>query len=117
MKTNLYLGFDIGSISINTVLMDDQKSIIENRYDFCHGKPFNLLRDLLTEILNTYSKNSIQHIAITGTGGKLAQELIGGHFINEIIAQSTSVAQFYPEVKTVMEMGGEDSKLIFMHED
>ncbi len=117
MKDNLHLGFDIGSISINTVVMDTDKNIIENRYDFCHGKPFNLLKDLLTELLNKYSKDSIQNIAITGTGGKLAQELIGGHFINEIIAQSTSVARLYPEVKTVMEMGGEDSKLIFMHED
>ena len=117
MKDNLHLGFDIGSISINTVVMDDDRNIIENRYDFCHGKPFNLLKDLLTDILKKYSKDSIQHISITGTGGKLAQELIGGHFINEIIAQSTSVAQLYPEVKTVIEMGGEDSKLIFMHED
>jgi predicted CoA-substrate-specific enzyme activase len=97
--------------------MDDEKNILESKYDFCHGKPFNLLKDLLTDLTDKYSKDSIQHIAITGTGGKLAQELIGGHFINEIIAQSTAVAQLYPEVKTVMEMGGEDSKLIFMHED
>jgi len=117
MKHNLHLGFDIGSISINTVLMDEQRNIIENRYDFCHGKPFQLLKDLLSDIANKYPENSIQHIAITGTGGKLAQELIGGHFVNEIIAQSASVAKLYPEAKTVIEMGGEDSKLIFMHED
>ena len=117
MARNLHLGFDIGSISINTVLMDDQKNIIENRYDFCHGKPFSLLKDILTDIDKKYSKDSIQNIALTGTGGKLAEELIGGHFVNEIIAQSASVGKLYPEVKTVIEMGGEDSKLIFMHED
>ncbi|MCK5280410.1 MAG: hypothetical protein KAK04_17770, partial [Cyclobacteriaceae bacterium] len=117
MTPILHLGFDIGSISINSVLMDDQRSIIENRYDFCHGKPFSLLKDLLTDIYDKYSENSIQSIALTGTGGKLAEELIGGHFVNEIIAQSASVARLYPRVKTVIEMGGEDSKLIFMHED
>ena len=117
MPDNLHLGLDIGSISINTVLMDDQRNIIENRYNFCQGKPFLLLKDLLTELHAKYAENSIQTIAITGTGGKLAEELIGGHFVNEIIAQSASVAKLYPEVKTVMEMGGEDSKLIIMHSD
>ena len=117
MAIKIHLGFDLGSISINTVLMDDQRNILENRYDFCHGKPFPLLKEILTDIHNRYSEKSIQSIALTGTGGKLAEELIGGHFINEIIAQSTSVAKLYPEAKTIIEMGGEDSKLIFMDED
>lgn len=117
MAHNLYLGFDLGSISINTVLMDDARNILESRYDFCHGKPFPLLKEILTDIHNKHGEQSIQSIALTGTGGKLAEELIGGHFINEIIAQSTSVSKLYPEVKTIIEMGGEDSKLIFMDED
>ena len=50
-------------------------------------------------------------IAITGTGGKLATELIGGIFVNEIIAQATSTGILYPEARTVIEIGGEDSKL------
>lgn len=117
MTRNLHLGLDLGSISINTVLMDDQRNIIESRYDFCHGNPFSLLKDLLTDIYDQHPEESIQSIAFTGTGGKLAQELIGGHFVNEIIAQSASVAKLYPGVKTVIEMGGEDSKLIIMQED
>ena len=46
-KSDLYLGIDIGSISINTVLINTQKAIIENRYDFCHGKPFHKLLEVL----------------------------------------------------------------------
>lgn len=117
MATNLHLGFDLGSISINTILMDDHRNILEDRYDFCHGKPFPLLKDLLNDIHEKYSDKSIKTTALTGTGGKLAKDLIGGHFVNEIIAQSTSVARLYPEVKTVIEMGGEDSKLIFMDDN
>lgn len=117
MKKNLYFGFDIGSISINTIILDDQKNIIENRYDYCHGKPFHLLRSILEDIFLQHSENSIKAIAFTGTGGKLGSELVGGSFVNEIIAQSASVARLYPHVKTVIEMGGEDSKLIFMQGD
>jgi len=108
------IGFDIGSVSINTVVMDDDRHILENHYDYCHGKPFHVLRDVLTRILGTYDLGSIDLVAITGTGGLLASELIGGYFVNELIAQSTSVTHLYPEIRTVIEMGGEDSKLIFM---
>jgi len=107
MVSNLHLGIDIGSISINTVLMDEKRNIIENHYNYCHGKPFHLLKTLLTDIFKRYSEESVKTIALTGTGGKLAVELIGGFFVNEIIAQSVSVASLYPNVKTIIEMGGE----------
>lgn len=115
-KKIIHLGFDIGSISINTIVMDDDRNIIENRYDHCQGKPFVLLRKLLKELESEYATNNFGTIAFTGTGGKLAAELVGGKYINEIIAQSTSVASMFPEVRTIIEMGGEDSKLIFMEE-
>ena len=71
MKNKYYLGLDIGSISINTVLMDEQRNIIENRYDFCQGKPFLLIKGFISsEIHAKYAENSIQTIAFTGTGGK-----------------------------------------------
>ncbi len=115
MNNQIHLGIDIGSISINTVILDDKKEIVEEMYHFCQGKPFHLLKDIFLEILSRYSANSIKTIAFTGTGGKLASELVGGNFVNEIIAQSASVSAMHPEVKTVIEMGGEDSKLILMH--
>jgi predicted CoA-substrate-specific enzyme activase len=62
----------------------------------------------------SYGIENVGIVAYTGTGGKLARELTGGAFVNEIIAQSTASAALHPEVKTIIEMGGEDSKLIFM---
>ncbi len=115
-NNHIHLGLDIGSISINTVVMDGNASIIDNRYDFCHGKPFELLKSILTDIEKTYTKERIGMIGVTGTGGKLTSKLIGGEHINEIVAQSSSVARLYPQVKTIIEMGGEDSKLIFMEQ-
>lgn len=113
----LLLGFDIGSVSLNTVILDTSFKIIEDYYDYVHGKPFEVLRKRLTSILEGIPSESIQGIAITGTGGKLATELIGGIFVNEIIAQATSSSKLFPEARTVIEMGGEDSKLIFFEED
>ncbi|MCK5694374.1 MAG: hypothetical protein KAI08_16030, partial [Bacteroidales bacterium] len=108
--------FDIGSISINTVVMDNDGKVIEERYDYNHGKPFDKLKEILDELEQRYSRDQFGHISCTGTGGKLAAELVGGTYVNEIVAQSTSVSRLHPEVRTIIEMGGEDSKLIFMDE-
>ena len=94
--------------------MDETYAILENHYDYCHGKPFHQLENILIRILNNKDLENIKLVAITGSGGLLATELIGGYYVNELVAQATSVTQLYPQVKTVIEMGGEDSKLIFM---
>jgi predicted CoA-substrate-specific enzyme activase len=106
-----YLGLDIGSISINTVVLDEDLNVLEERYDYCHGRPFHVLRDVLGEITASIE---VAGVAATGSGGQLATELIGGHFVNEIVAQSSSVAILLPHVRSVIEMGGEDSKLLYM---
>jgi predicted CoA-substrate-specific enzyme activase len=114
---NIFIGFDIGSVSLNTVLMDKDNNVLEDYYDYIHGKPFNILKERLVSILESHPVESIRGIAITGTGGKLATGLIGGIFVNEIIAQATSTGRLYPDAQTVIEIGGEDSKLIILEKD
>ncbi len=109
-----YIGLDIGSVSINSVIMDNNRKVVEDHYDYCHGKPFHLLKKILERILDRYEYETITDIAVTGTGGLLGVELIGGYYVNELVAQAASVHCLYPQVKTIIEMGGEDSKLIFM---
>ena len=109
-----HLGLDLGSISLNTVLMNEDRKILDNRYTYCEGRPFNVLKSIVSEIVEQYGAENIGCIALTGSGGKKAAELIGGSFINEIIAQSTSASELYPQARTIIEMGGEDSKLILM---
>jgi len=108
------IGIDIGSVSVNTVVMDGDDAIVEERYDYCHGKPFHVLDGVLEELIRKYGDEGMGYVALTGTGGTLGSELLGGLFVNEIVAQSSSVARLYPRIRTIIEMGGEDSKLIFM---
>jgi predicted CoA-substrate-specific enzyme activase len=110
------LGFDIGSISVNTVILNEQKEIVKDIYDYSHGKPFKILLERLQEITQEYADLS-GTVAFTGTGGKLAAELLDGFVVNEIVAQSKAVIALYPQARTIIEMGGEDSKLIFLEEN
>lgn len=112
-----YLGLDIGSVSLNTVLLDENYNIIADHYDYVHGKPFNVLHERLTALLETFPGETIKGIAITGTGGKMATGFIGGLFVNEIIAQATSAGRMFPDARTVIEIGGEDSKLIILERE
>jgi len=96
--------------------MSNDGTIILDQYDYCHGKPFEKLKEILDTLEKKYEPEQFGHLSFTGTGGKLAANLLGGTYVNEIVAQSTSVSKLYPQVRTIIEMGGEDSKLIFMDE-
>ncbi len=111
---NYFLGIDVGSTSINTVIIDSDNKVIKEYYDFSYGKPFHVIKDRLKEIFTTYPEKNLLKIGFTGSGAKKASELLGGIAINEIIAQSISISTLYPKIRTIIEMGGEDSKLIFM---
>ncbi|MFO7615949.1 MAG: acyl-CoA dehydratase activase [Bacteroidales bacterium] len=111
---NYRLGFDIGSISVNSVVLNHQGDVVEEYYDYCHGRPFHVLYDRMAYIFKNFEFEDPEVIAFTGMGGKKAAEVLGGMHVNEIIAQAAAVGAIHPEVRTVIEMGGEDSKLIFM---
>ncbi|HLO60899.1 MAG TPA: acyl-CoA dehydratase activase [Bacteroidales bacterium] len=114
MRNSLYLGLDLGSVSLNTVVLDESFEVIEEFYDFIHGKPFHVLFNRLSDIISRYPVDSFKVTAITGSGAKKAAGLIGGNIVNEVIAQAKAVTVLYPEAKTVIEIGGEDSKLILL---
>ena len=111
---NYFLSLDVGSISVNTIVLNESQEILENRYTYCHGKPFYVVRSVISDILESYKSHELKKLVFTGSGGQKMVELLGGEFVNEIIAQSNAVIKYYPTVKTIIEMGGEDSKLIFL---
>jgi len=117
LNKTIFLGIDIGSVSLNTAIIDADNNILAHYYDYVHGRPFNVLKDRLSSLFKEFPSESLMGIAITGAGGKLATELIGGAFVNEIIAQATSSGKMYPDARTVIEIGGEDSKIILLEKD
>jgi predicted CoA-substrate-specific enzyme activase len=107
-----YLGIDVGSVSANTVILDTNRMVVEEHYTRTKGQPLRTVKTVLDEILGRIPQERFQAVSLTGTGGKLLAELLGGQFVNEIIAQAKSVSFLHPEVRTIIDVGGEDSKLI-----
>jgi len=111
-KDSCFIGIDVGSVSVNTILVNCNREILEEYYTRTHGQPLITVHRVLKEILSRISPSQILGVALTGSGGELIAELLGAGFENEIIAQGKSIECFYPQVRTIVEMGGEDSKLI-----
>jgi predicted CoA-substrate-specific enzyme activase len=105
---------DIGSVSLNTVLVDADRSILYESYTRLHGQPLQTVLRTLSELLRDIPKERIAGLATTGTGGELLAQIMGGVAVNEIVAHTTAIAHLHPRVRTIIEMGGEDSKLIIL---
>jgi predicted CoA-substrate-specific enzyme activase len=113
----LHVGLDVGSVSANTVLIDGKKNVIEDHYTRTKGQPLETVLNVLTEIFSRVPIDRIRSFSVTGAAGKLIAELLDAELVNEIIAQARSTSYFDPQVKTIIEMGGEDSKLIQVESD
>jgi predicted CoA-substrate-specific enzyme activase len=103
------IGIDIGSVSINVAVMNENGKIVNTRYIRHKGRPFEVARDIIQEGLDTHG---IDFIATTGTGAKLFSSLIGASCVNEIVAITKGFSRFYPHTGSAIDIGGEDSKLI-----
>ncbi len=114
---SLYLGIDVGSVSANTIIMDDHRNVLEEHYTRIKGQPLQTVQRVLEQVLKRIPREQFHFVAFTGIGGKLLSELVEGNFINEIIAQARAVQYFYPQVRTIIDIGGEDSKLILIEEE
>ena len=120
MKQNpikTYLGFDIGSISTKAVLIDDDNKIYAYSYLWTEGNPIGVTKKVLEQIKNGVEDKNISIVGVGTTGS--ARELIGAILEadivkNEITAHAMGVLVFHPEVKTVFEIGGQDSKIIII---
>jgi len=114
---DFYIGVDIGSISVKAALMTPDKQIVKTVYRRMFGKPLPVLTDILRELGEEFPDMRVLKCGTTGTGGELAATIIDGLFFNEVVAQSRAMSHLYPSARTIIEMGGQDSKLLIMKGD
>ncbi len=111
-KNSTTLGIDIGSVSVKLVLIEDGKITRHMYQRFCGG-PFETLQDILNDQFSDLTGQSF-YLGLTGIGGKTAKTILGGEFFGEIATLAAGNQNQLPHVKTVIEMGGEDSKLLIL---
>lgn len=113
-----FLGVDVGSVSTNLVVIDEEQSICATRYLKTCGNPVEALKNGLSAISGQIGSGAIiKAAAATGSGRQLAAMLIGADVIkNEITAHAVAACSIVPKVRTILEIGGQDSKIIFLND-
>jgi predicted CoA-substrate-specific enzyme activase len=118
MKPDVFhLGVDIGSVSVNLVVMNLHGEVLKEEYVRHLGDPYGTALRLMEALPPEFPLENCRLVACTGLGGKALAEVLGGVFVNEVIAQARGVYHLAPQTRTVIDMGGEDAKLILMGEE
>ena len=114
-----YLGIDIGSLTAKFVLIDAKNKVLFSRYFRTEGRPIEAIKRGLRELKEFIESHNpeveISGVGTTGSGRYLAGAIIGADLIkNEVTAHARGVSQFVPSARTVIEIGGQDSKIIIL---
>lgn len=112
-----YLGIDIGSVSTNIVFVNDEIEVVDALYIRTQGKPIQAVQKGLTQLRNDHPEMEVKAVGTTGSGRKLIGVMVGADCVkNEITAHAVAASLVHPEVKTVLEIGGQDSKIILLRQ-
>lgn len=107
------LGIDVGSTTVKTVILDEDGNIIRSRYQRHFSKVRETVEEQLTDIANEYSDCEFR-LAITGSAGLGLANATGLPFVQEVFGAFIAVNHSYPDADVVIELGGEDAKIIFL---
>lgn len=112
---NCSLGIDVGSVSTNLVLIRDDGNVIEKVYLRTCGRPIEAVITGMNILKEKYRDINVRAAGTTGSGRQLAAAMVGADIIkNEITAHAIAACAVVPGVRTVIEIGGQDSKIIFI---
>ena len=107
------LGIDVGSTTVKTVILDESGNIIRSRYQRHFSKVRETVEEQLSEIAAEYSGCEFR-LSITGSAGLGLANASGLPFVQEVFGAFIAVKNSYPDADVVIELGGEDAKIIFL---
>ena len=115
---NVFLGIDVGSVTTKVVALDESDQVLGSLYLRTRGRPIEAVQRGLTEITKLVAGGlNVLGVGTTGSGRYLAGVVAGADVIkNEITAHAVATSHFVPGVQTIIEIGGQDSKIIIIRD-
>ena len=113
------LGLDVGSTTVKAVAVDARThDIVWRDYQRHESRPAEKLLEMLTRLEREAGvERGSARAFITGSGGAAYAELVGAHYIQEVAAVAMAVERRHPDARTVIELGGQDAKIIIFEEE
>ncbi|HET7723519.1 MAG TPA: BadF/BadG/BcrA/BcrD ATPase family protein, partial [Propionibacteriaceae bacterium] len=110
---HLALGLDVGSTTVKAVVLEGG-ALRWSSYRRHNADARGALRTLLAEVSDAYPDEPF-HCAVTGSAGLGVADVMGVEFVQEVIAGTAAIERFEPAADVVIELGGEDAKITFLH--
>jgi predicted CoA-substrate-specific enzyme activase len=113
-----YMGVDVGSISTSIVVIEKRGEVIAQTYKRVEGNPISSVQTALKEIRNELSDRfHLEGVCSTGSGRTLTGAVLGADIVkNEISAHARAALRLHPDVQTIFEIGGQDSKVTIVRD-
>ncbi len=114
--TEAYIGVDVGSVSTNIAIVDRSGHVLASAYIRTHGRPIEAVQEGLRQMAAEVGRSvRIVGAGTTGSGRYLTGILVGADVVkNEITAHAVAGAHEVPDVQTIFEIGGQDSKFVLL---
>lgn len=112
MKNLLHVGLDVGSTTVKIVVMDENLNVIDRDYKRHFSDTKNTICTVLEDLIKNYKENEFT-IALTGSGAMSAAKFLDLPFIQEVVSCKRAVEKYIPKTDVVIELGGEDAKIIY----
>ena len=118
-QNDLFIGLDVGSTTVKAVVLDAvTDNILWYDYQRHETRQLHKVLEFLQTIESEFKDQSYRfRIFITGSGGRSVADLIGAKFVQEVNAVSLAVEKNHPDAGSVIELGGQDAKIIIWAED
>ncbi len=118
MSLTVYLGIDVGSVTTKLALVDEKGKYVDSYMLRTAGKPVLAVQKGLKELFaKKITDYDVMGVGTTGSGRNLAGALVGADIIkNEITAHAVAASTYVPGVQTILEIGGQDSKIILLRD-
>jgi predicted CoA-substrate-specific enzyme activase len=115
---DVYLGIDVGSVTTKLVVLDTNYRVLASLYRRTLGRPLETVQEGLAELKTRLPATyRIAGVGTTGSGRQLAGVVVGADVVkNEITAHAVGASHFVPDVQTILEIGGQDSKIILLRQ-
>ena len=116
---NAFMGIDVGSISTKGTIVDENENILCGEYLYTKGNPMEAVKTLLKRLEARFDAEHYRIVSVgtTGSARKLIGAVLNAAVVkNEITAHAVGTTAIHPEVRTIFEIGGQDSKIIILRD-
>ena len=114
----VYLGIDVGSVTTKVAVLDERDEIVASDYARTEGRPIVVIQKVLKLVAERLPAGvQVAGVGTTGSGRYLAGAMLGADVVkNEITAHAVAASHYVPDVRTILEIGGQDSKIIILRD-